>query len=70
MEYLMIFSIYFLGYAISYGVIFASFQREFPSVADIVRDRDRSMARNLSIFWPVTIIITILVFGFHGIKFK
>ena len=65
-----------LGYvacmALSYGITFASFQREFPETAPGEYRSDMGFAIGLSFGGPLSLFVAVFMSGLceHGLKFR
>jgi hypothetical protein len=61
---------YVVGAVLSFGLAFGSSQGRYPGIADYTRGIDTAGSVFVSVTWPVGIPIFLLVFGYHGFKYR
>ena len=56
---------------LSYGCIFAYFQREYPNISENLYEKNRRLALLTALLGPLALATFTVTFGFkHGLKFK
>jgi hypothetical protein len=59
---------YLAGYVVSWGMQFAAWQREFPTIAFEDRWSDFTSAVCWSFLWPLTLPMVLFLCHYHGFK--
>jgi len=57
---------------LSYGITFAFYQKQFPTIAKEHYDAHKSFATKMAMFGPINLLAALIVYGGykHGFKWK
>lgn len=72
MTLLLIIAGWLICSVLSYGILFAHAQREFPFIAERDYRKDMAFSMALGLFGPFILVASIFLTGFaqHGLKFR